>query len=306
MKSLEKNYFKPNELENIYKQLLSTGQQKNLNAYDCFIAERRANPYPAGTKTERHHIIPRHAKGSNDPSNLIALSVKDHMVAHWILWKVTGSEKDLQAYVFRVSTSEEREAIRVQKCQAYIERMRESKALFFDSAFQSEQGKKGGPKGGAANTDAQFAARQKVGKTWGPIIGALNKGERKKEFSEKYSIWHFLGHQNIGGDFQGKNQRNRPSPSATSVEFYLLVEPKPNYITVMDVLDQFCPGSMPPISIPAGNNSRSTMYKLVNEDKRIYGWKLYAELTCSEVEAGILEQPPLSSLGYFDESDLAE
>ena len=38
----------------------------------------------------RHHIIPRHAGGTDDPSNIIELSVEEHAEAHRILYEQYG------------------------------------------------------------------------------------------------------------------------------------------------------------------------------------------------------------------------
>ena len=304
MKSFEKNYFKPNELENLYEELTIRATLNDLpNAYECFIAEKKATPYPKETLTEKHHIIPKHANGSDDISNLILLSQKDHIIAHWLLWKVKGSEKDYKAYVFRVSTSEERAQIRDQNVQTNVQKYKEQKEFFYDPKCQSEQGKKGGLKGGAANTQAQFEARQKVGKEWGPITGSNNKGDRKKEFAKNRSVWEFVGFQNVGGDFQGKSQRKRPSETAIPVQFYVLVDPKKDYDMVLDVLALFAPGSIPPVSIPKKKNELASMYKLIDVPKRIYGWKFYKELTCSEFDEGVLDQ---LAIQYFSEKDLPE
>jgi hypothetical protein len=45
-----------------------------------------------------HHIIPRHAGGTDDPSNLIELTVEEHALAHKKLYEEHGDEKDLMAY----------------------------------------------------------------------------------------------------------------------------------------------------------------------------------------------------------------
>jgi len=39
--------------------------------------------------TEKHHIIPRSLKGSNDKSNLVKLSAREHFIVHWLLTKMT-------------------------------------------------------------------------------------------------------------------------------------------------------------------------------------------------------------------------
>lgn len=53
--------------------------------------------------------------------------------------------------------------------------------FFFDGNFQSEQGKKGGKKGGSANTQLQQEARSQVGKIWGSVVGLANQSDALKK-----------------------------------------------------------------------------------------------------------------------------
>lgn len=46
----------------------------------------------------RHHIEPRHNGGSDDPSNLVLLSVEDHAHAHKLLYEQYGREEDFIAW----------------------------------------------------------------------------------------------------------------------------------------------------------------------------------------------------------------
>lgn len=45
-----------------------------------------------------HHIIPRHMGGTDDPSNLVELTVADHAQAHKELYEKYGKKEDLCAY----------------------------------------------------------------------------------------------------------------------------------------------------------------------------------------------------------------
>lgn len=46
----------------------------------------------------KHHILPRHAGGTDDPSNIIELSVEEHAEAHKKLYELYGKKEDLCAY----------------------------------------------------------------------------------------------------------------------------------------------------------------------------------------------------------------
>lgn len=46
----------------------------------------------------KHHIIPRHAGGTDDPSNLVYLTVEQHAEAHRVLWETYGRIQDWRAW----------------------------------------------------------------------------------------------------------------------------------------------------------------------------------------------------------------
>lgn len=46
----------------------------------------------------RHHIVPRHMGGTDDPSNLIELTVEEHAEAHRILFEKHGKIEDYYAW----------------------------------------------------------------------------------------------------------------------------------------------------------------------------------------------------------------
>jgi hypothetical protein len=47
----------------------------------------------------KHHIIPRHMGGTDDPSNLIELTIEEHAEAHRILWEEHGLWEDRIAWL---------------------------------------------------------------------------------------------------------------------------------------------------------------------------------------------------------------
>jgi hypothetical protein len=56
-----------------------------------------------------HHILPRHMGGSNDPSNLVELTVEEHAQAHRKLYEEHGRLQDKRAWLglAKIMTGEE-------------------------------------------------------------------------------------------------------------------------------------------------------------------------------------------------------
>ena len=48
--------------------------------------------------THRHHIVPRHAGGTDDESNLVDLTIQEHAEAHRVLWMKFGRKEDWLAW----------------------------------------------------------------------------------------------------------------------------------------------------------------------------------------------------------------
>ena len=47
----------------------------------------------------KHHIIPKHAGGTDDPSNLVELTIEEHAEAHRVLWETHGRWQDKMAWL---------------------------------------------------------------------------------------------------------------------------------------------------------------------------------------------------------------
>jgi len=62
---------------------------KYTNCYISLIAQAQARELPAGTYTEKHHIIPKCMGGADTSDNLVKLTAKEHYIAHLLLTRMT-------------------------------------------------------------------------------------------------------------------------------------------------------------------------------------------------------------------------
>lgn len=150
------------ELEEIFTNLSKLAEQSNTNAYDYYIqmikTQRLSEQPDKESFYERHHIIPRFEKdkSTNAPENIVKVTVKEHVIAHWLRYKVLNKPQDLCAYLFRVRDTINSIELRNKLVSQAREKDRIEKRYFFNSNFQTEMGKRGGKKGGSAGSDAQF------------------------------------------------------------------------------------------------------------------------------------------------------
>jgi len=68
------------------KNGLAINQHYKLR-YEKFIESLRNQIFDDSEYTEIHHIMPKCLNGNDNPENLIRLSLRQHFLAHWLLWK---------------------------------------------------------------------------------------------------------------------------------------------------------------------------------------------------------------------------
>ena len=84
-------------------------------AIDFYLTQR----IEEGVYTEKHHIVPRHKGGTNDSSNMVVVTYRQHVLLHLLLWKAYENPYDKMAYQLmrgQISSVEgRREALRLSK-----------------------------------------------------------------------------------------------------------------------------------------------------------------------------------------------
>ena len=117
----------------------------------------------------KHHIIPKHAGGSDDPSNLIELTIEQHAEAHKTLYEKHGRWQDRIAWLSLSGAISCKEAIHEAQKIGGKEGARVAKEElkgFWDSKAQSNNAKKShivnkSNKKGFWNTEQQKSSGRK-------------------------------------------------------------------------------------------------------------------------------------------------
>jgi hypothetical protein len=118
---------------------------------------------------QKHHIIPKHTSFPNNQT--VVCTSKEHTLAHYYRFLSFQQKVDLVAYQMRWNHKIEIK----ERVKLAVEINRINNTGFWNSEFQSKQGKKGGKKSGSLNTVSQFKARQKIGQLYGTQTGIKNQ-----------------------------------------------------------------------------------------------------------------------------------
>lgn len=63
----------------------------------CQSRKQNKSKYGKGSRLHCHHIIPKHVGGTDDADNLTYLTVREHIIAHKLLWRIYQNPNDLRA-----------------------------------------------------------------------------------------------------------------------------------------------------------------------------------------------------------------
>lgn len=98
----------------------------------------------------KHHIIPKHAGGSDDPSNLVELTVEEHAEAHRKLFEQYGRWQDEVAWKGLAGIIGHEESVRLAKSCAMRELWQsltpEERATKIEASAKTRRGKPVSPK----------------------------------------------------------------------------------------------------------------------------------------------------------------
>jgi hypothetical protein len=61
---------------------------------------------------ENHHIVPKHMGGDNSKDNLVLLTFREHVLAHYLLWRIYKKDGDKIMWLLRSNQKEEAQLLR--------------------------------------------------------------------------------------------------------------------------------------------------------------------------------------------------
>ena len=95
--------------QRIYDEIINNAKSRGLN-------KKLLEGY-----YEKHHIVPRCMKGTNDEDNLVLLTAREHYLCHWLLWKVNTNNKSLMnAYYMMTHCKSEKRNYKISSKQYAI------------------------------------------------------------------------------------------------------------------------------------------------------------------------------------------
>ncbi len=63
----------------------------------CLAKSQLKENWLPGSGLHRHHILPRHSGGEDREENFTYLTVREHIIAHFLLWKIYNNPNDLRS-----------------------------------------------------------------------------------------------------------------------------------------------------------------------------------------------------------------
>lgn len=72
--------------------------------YDQLIENRKFRINEKEQYIEKHHVIPKSMGGSDDLSNIVELTPREHFIAHWLLYRIYPNESSM-IYAFWMMTN---------------------------------------------------------------------------------------------------------------------------------------------------------------------------------------------------------
>ncbi len=101
---------------------------------------RRGRDKISGAIYENHHIMPKSLGGSDDQSNMILLTPREHYIAHWLLWRIYRNKE--MAFAFYCMVKMNKRTENVTSSRAYEEAKLARREFIIENNKKYHTGKK--------------------------------------------------------------------------------------------------------------------------------------------------------------------
>lgn len=139
--------------------------------------------------THIHHVIPKHMGGSDDPSNLVELTVEDHAIAHKVLYSIYGKEQDRIAWLCLSGKIATEEANRLALAESNRKRIwtPEARAKVAASRKGKKLSQESKDKVSKANKGKQYTLGKKLSKEFCQKMSKKQKGDGNSFYGKTHS-----------------------------------------------------------------------------------------------------------------------
>lgn len=168
----------------------------------------------------RHHIIPRHAGGTDDPTNIVLLTIEEHAEAHRLLYEKHGRWQDRVAWEGlskRIGKEEIERQAHLEGVRAFrkSEKAKERDARAAETSRRKYQREKHWKTGLKKTTDERVAKAAEGLKNWYENGGTTwNAGKKCPNLSAatklqaKTKNFYCIGDHNRGKSFTEEHKQN--------------------------------------------------------------------------------------------------
>lgn len=177
--------------------------EPQLTIYDQYISYLKTRTVNPEAKLKKHRIISNHAGGTYEESNVLNITFKEHMLAHFYRYLSFKQKGDLIAYKFMCNQTEEGRLLMASyagKIGGTItnKKNKANKKFFYNLQWQKKFGDKNGGKRNVENgflkklnkkiTAEMPELRSKAGKLGGKTISEKHKKNEQGMFNKKRYI----------------------------------------------------------------------------------------------------------------------
>lgn len=155
-------------------------QNKYTSVYNNIIARAKSRDLPKNIYTEKHHIIPKSLGGTNDLTNLVRLTAREHFICHLLLPKmVTGIHKRNMSFALWSIITMDHSTSRT--------RYKITSRMFQTIKIQVAQAKSDLHKGKIVSDETRKKMSESRKKHSGPNKGKVMSDEQKKKLSNAHT-----------------------------------------------------------------------------------------------------------------------